>query len=62
MRFERNKYTGCNHAEKGAIFYLEAGARLIDLQSDYESCSAMSGGLAFVTGHGTYLKIELPST
>ena len=47
--------------EKGGIFYLEEGARVQDLRSDYTECSALAGGLAFVTGHGTYLQIKTPS-
>lgn len=43
--------------EKGAIFYLEEGARLTEMKSVYEDCSALSGGLAYITGHGTYLHL-----
>ena len=60
--FEDNSYEGCNQVEKGAIFYLEEGARLRDESSDYYKCSALSGGLAYLTGHGTYLKITSPDS
>ena len=60
--FENNEYQGCNQVEKGAIFYLEEGARLYDKGSEYYKCSALQGGLAYLTGHGTYLKLYEPDT
>lgn len=60
MMFQTNEYEDCHHIDKGAIFYLEEGARLRDYNSDYDKCSALSGGLAYVTGHGTYFQIKSP--
>lgn len=61
MQFQQNTYTGCNQVDKGGIFFLEEGARLRDYRSDYDKSSAIRGGLAYVTGYGTYLHIESPS-
>lgn len=58
--FQTNEYEDCHHVDKGAIFYLEEGARLRDFNSDFDKCSALSGGLAYLTGHGTYLQIKSP--
>ena len=60
LQFYGNTYNDCNQVDKGAVFFLEEGARLRDEASDYSDCSALAGGLAFVTGHGTYLKITKP--
>ena len=60
LTFETNTYENCNQIDKGAIFYLEKGARISDKNSDYRDCSALEGGLAYVTGHGTYLHLSEP--
>ena len=33
-----------------------------DYRSTYNKCSALEGGLAFVSGHGAYLHIDFPET
>ena len=54
MQFADNTFSTCHHMHKGAIYYLEEGARIRDLRSDYGYASALHGGVAFVTGDGTY--------
>ena len=46
---------------KGAIYHIQKGGRVYDRQSNYGSSSALYGGIAFVTGDGSYLEIDSPT-
>lgn len=43
---------------RGAIYYLENGARVSEMNSSYTDNSALEGGIAYLKGDGTYLKIS----
>jgi hypothetical protein len=43
---------------RGAIYYLENGARVSEMNSSYIDNSALEGGIAYLKGDGTYLKIS----
>ena len=56
-----NKFIDCQHMHRGAIYHIQKGGRVYDRQSNYGSSSALYGGLAFVTGDGSYLEIDSPT-
>ena len=45
---------------KGSIYYLENGARIRDEKSEFGAASALHGGIAYVTGDGTYFYYTNP--
>lgn len=59
-QFSDNTYSNCNQIYRGSIFYLEKGAQLKDKSSTYSQNSALEGGIAYLTGDGTYLRIDSP--
>jgi len=57
-QFSDNTYIDCNNIRRGAIYHLENGARLRDSHGDYRRNSALEGGIAYLSGDGTYLQID----
>lgn len=57
-KFSNNKYKNCNNFRQGSIFYLENNARVDETNSTFTSNSALEGGIAYLKGDGTYLKIS----
>jgi hypothetical protein len=47
-QFFGNTYQSCNQVAKGAVFYLENGARAYDFGSKFYKLSALEGGVAFI--------------
>ncbi len=52
-QFITNQYKNCNNVRRGAIYYLENGARFSETNSSYTDNSALEGGIAYLKNDGT---------